>query len=74
MTNLENLHHHIERLTIKSPEITVLIARHSSAYKKDDRVIVSLLQTLAERDPLFIGLSPSEFCKALDTYKMPLEK
>lgn len=74
MTNLENIHHHIERLMIKSPEITALVARYSDAYKKDNRAIVSLLQTFAERDPFFIGLSPSEFREALDTYKMPLQQ
>lgn len=68
MTDLENIHNHIEKLVIKSPEIATLIARYTDIYKSDDRTLQTLLQTLAEQDPFFIGFGPDEFRQALDTY------
>ena len=74
MTDIENIHNHIEKLVIKSPEIATLIARHGNIYKRDNRTLTTLLQTLAEQDPFFIGFDLNEFKQALDTYKMPLTK
>ncbi len=74
MTDLENIHNHIEKLVIKSPEIAALIARYTDIYKSDKRTLQALLQVLAEQDSFFIGFNPDEFKQALDTYKMPLTK
>lgn len=74
MTNIENIHNHIEKLIIKSPEIATLIARYGTIYKSDNRTLTTLLQTLAEQDSFFIGFDLDEFKQALGTYKMPLIK
>lgn len=74
MTDLENVHNHLEKLILGSPEITALIARYGDTYKSDNRTLQTLLQTLAEQDPFFIDFNLDEFKQALDTYKMPLTK
>ena len=74
MTEIENIHRHIEKLVIASPEVTTLIARYQELYQSDDKVLTNLLQTLAELDTFFVGLDLGEFKKALDTYKMPLTR
>lgn len=74
MTNIENIHNHIEKLVIKSPEIAALIARYKDIYRSDKRTTTTLLQTLAEQDSFFIGFDLDEFKQALDTYEMPLTK
>ena len=74
MTNLENIHYHIEKLVLKSPEIAALIARYGDIYKQDNQTVVTLLHTLAEQDPFFLALKFDDFKNALSTYKMPLTK
>ncbi len=74
MTDLENIHYHIEKLVLKSSEIATLVARYNDIYKSDKRTIITLLHTLAEQDSFFTNLNPNEFKQALDTYKMPLTK
>ena len=74
MTDIENIHSHIEKLVIKSPEIATLIARYGDIYKSDPRTRITLLRTLAEQDPFFIGFDIDKFKQALDTYRMPLAR